>query len=255
MGVLNLTPDSFSDGGQFLDPDLALDRAWQMVEQGADIIDLGAESSRPGAEYVSEEEEWTRLEPVLNRLKKGGFDCPISVDTNKPNIMTRLHDYGVELVNDIKGGADDETLAVLAKQSMIYIAMHMHKDPKQMQTAPLKGDEAIGEIDSFYDSVSGRLRRAGFADDSIWFDPGIGFGKDDAANLKLIKHSLQHGSQHHLLLGISRKSFMGRLLGLDDPIDRDPPSKMLETCFLMMGIKCIRTHDVEKLSHIKRLLS
>ena len=254
MGVLNVTPDSFSDGGKFLDPGRALEWSLKMSEDGADIIDIGAESSRPGASIVDVEEEWRRLEPILSRLSQSGFKTPVSVDTYKPEIMVRLNDYGVAIVNDIKGGADEPTLRVLAEQGLIYVAMHMHRSPGDMQMSPLSGKEAVIQVQGFYDNVEQKLKNAGFEKSKIWLDPGIGFGKDDEANLKLLQQSLAIGSDKNILLGISRKSFMGRLLDLDNPLDRDPPSKMLEATFLMCGIKCIRTHDVKRLSRIRSLL-
>ena len=145
-------------------------------------------------------------------------------------------------------------VAILAAQGMTYVAMHMHKDPEKMQVSPLHGHEALEAVKGFYEDAIDRLGASGFASEKIWLDPGIGFGKDDAANLKLIQHSLQESHKFNLLLGISRKSFMGRLLSVEDPQDRDPPSKMLEACFMMMGAKCIRTHDVASLDQIRKLI-
>lgn len=254
MGVLNVTPDSFSDGGHYLAPSKALERAFQLADDGADIIDIGAESSRPGSAAVDVKDEWQRLEPLLCKLEKSNFSLPISVDTNKPEIMRRLPDFGVSLINDIKGGADPDTLAYLASRGVTYVAMHMHKDPMQMQIHPLRGDEAVAEVSKFYLETEEALRLAGFQDQQIWLDPGIGFGKDDAANLKLLRTCLMEVETRNILIGISRKSFLGRLLQLDNPMDRDPPSKILEMCFLFAGVKCVRTHDVKVLKEIRDLL-
>ena len=171
MGILNVTPDSFSDGGLYLDPSLALQRVQQMCEEGADIIDIGAESSRPGADFVSVDEEWKRLEPILSRMSKESLSAHISVDTNKPEIMKRLNDFGVSMVNDIKGGADRETLELLADQGLTYVAMHMHKQPDKMQMQPLLGVEAVEDVKSFYKETLEKLKAAGFSENKIWLDP------------------------------------------------------------------------------------
>jgi len=254
MGVINITPDSFSDGGQFHNPQAALEQALRLVDQGADIIDLGAESSRPGAQLISENEEWQRLEPVLNLLSQRQLGARLSIDTNKPEIMRRVIPCGVTIINDIKGGADDLTLRDLAQKQVTYIAMHMHRSPADMQQLPLSGDEALKSVDCFFTQTEDRLLRAGFPKAAIWLDPGIGFGKTDSANLRLLKYCLSISGRYSLVLGISRKSFIGRLLGIESPIDRDGPSKMLELGLMLAGIRVIRTHDVKNLNNIRSLL-
>lgn len=255
MGILNVTPDSFSDGGQFLNPETALRRIEQMIEQGADIIDIGAESSRPGASFISESEEWARLSPILTAISSQSHKINYSVDTNKPEIMRRLPDYGVQIINDIKGTADTQTLEHLAKSGCTYIAMHMQGTPDNMQDSPMSGQSAVHAVEEFYRASHSKLTSAGFTSDKIWLDPGIGFGKDDSSNLHLLASSLLSSQDsQNIVIGISRKSFIGRLCGLPDAESRDPASKMLEACFLMSGIKCIRTHEVSKLKHIRDLL-
>lgn len=254
MGVVNITPDSFSDGGQFLSPDSACDHIMRLVDDGADVIDLGAESSRPGAKLVSFETEWQRLEPVLNRLARRDLGARLSLDTNKPEIMRRAPDLGVEFINDIKGGADDDTLSYLASKGISYIAMHMHREPECMQAEPLQPQLAISLVRDFFAAAHNRLAGAGFANEKIWLDPGIGFGKSDAANLSLLQLSMSLASEHNLVVGISRKSFIGRLLDIESPVQRDAPSKMLELGLILAGVRVIRTHDVKRLDLIRQLL-
>ncbi|MFW7380058.1 MAG: dihydropteroate synthase [Oligoflexus sp.] len=255
MGVVNITPDSFSDGGRFHQPQKALEQILRLVDDGADIVDIGAESSRPGARLIPAEEEWQRLEPVLERLSTRQIGAKLSVDTNKPEIMRRVIPYGVDIINDIKGGADDDSLKNLAENHLTYIAMHMHRTPEDMQQAPLDGDEAIAAVDAFFAQTRSRLMLAGFPESAVWLDPGIGFGKTDRANLRLLKYSLKISDQYHVVVGISRKSLIGRLLGIDSPVERDGPSKMLELGLLLGGIRMIRTHDVKSLNHMRSLLS
>lgn len=256
MGVVNVTPDSFSDGGQFLDPVKAVDQCCRLVDQGADIIDIGAESTRPGAEFVTYEEEWRRLEPVLNSLQARDLGCLVSVDTNKPEVIQKLVRSSVDIINNVKGAAvDEDLLGRLAIANKTYVAMHMHRQPSEMQQKPLDGSRVIEEVDQFFDQTCSRLKSVGFQNNAVWLDPGIGFGKTDEANLKLIKKTLLGWGEYEILIGISRKSFLGRLLDLPDPLQRDAPSKMLELAFMCSSIKAIRTHDVLSLNKIRHLLS
>lgn len=253
MGVVNVTPDSFSDGGHFLKPSDALRQIERLLSDGADIIDLGAESSRPGALPLTPEEEWQRLEPVLQELARLWPSALISLDTYKPETMRRALDFPVSIINDIRGGANFETLQLLSSRGLVYLAMHMHRDPESMQRDPLDAPLALEKVSAFYSKTQERLGRAGFQADKIWLDPGIGFGKTDRANLQLIKHSMDWASQLPLVLGISRKSFIGRLLQIEAVMDRDPPSKMLEFSLLLAGVKAIRTHDVLRLKALRDL--
>jgi dihydropteroate synthase len=255
MGVVNITPDSFSDGGLYLSLPEALRHIDQLILDGADIIDLGAETTRPGARPVALEEEWARLQPVLDHLARGSYPALVSVDTYKPDVMRRLDDYPVAIINDVRGGADQETLERLALQNKIYLAMHMHGTPETMQQQALDGPTALSEISRFYRETRERLLRAGFKWENIWLDPGIGFGKSDQANLQLIRQAIGRAQDEPVVLGISRKSFLGRLLDLEIPETRDAPSKMLELAFLMAGVQAIRTHDVRRLKRIRDLLA
>ena len=253
MGVVNITPDSFSDGGDFLDPNDAYSQAALLDEQGADVVDLGAESSRPGATPLTDQEEWDRLEPLLLKLRQRPLRAKISLDTYKTQTMLRSLDFGIDIINDIKGGADQAVLKKLAAAGVGYCAMHMHRNPELMQVSPLEPEQALREVGDFYQKTYSHLKNCGFSDDKIWLDPGIGFGKTDTANLQLIQQATEMASQYPIAIGISRKSFMGRLLGIQSPLDRDGPSKMLEFSLMHSGIGMIRTHDVASLAKIKKI--
>ena len=253
MGVVNVTPDSFSDGGKYLDPGRACEWASELLAQGADIIDVGAESTRPGADELDEETEWARLHPVIVRLKKQfGSRIKISVDTKKPKLMVLSARSGVDFINDVSGLADQETLQYLALESKVsYLSMHMRGTPKSMQETPLNGHEVLDEVSDFFKLSSETLVKAGFSSERIWMDPGIGFGKTDQANLLLMANTQHFASKYQLAIGISRKSWIGRLLDLQAPLDRDPPSKIAEFTLATAGAKIIRTHDVKHLARLR----
>jgi dihydropteroate synthase len=168
--------------------------------------------------------------------------------------MRRAMDYPIAIVNDIRGGTDVSTLEKLARRGCVYLAMHMLRDPQTMQSQPLDAPDALEQVERFYASTFEKLREIGFDSEKIWLDPGIGFGKTDRANLQLIRQALEKSQEFNLVLGISRKSFLGRLLDIPEPEDRDGPSKMLELSFLMNGIKAVRTHDVRRLKRLRDLL-
>lgn len=256
MGVINTTPDSFSDGGAYLDPLHALARAEELVAAGADYIDIGAESTRPGAAPVSMDEEWARLKPVLEPLCNSGINARISVDTRKPEIMRRAANLGVGMINDVQGNTDFATLQDLASRpGMKILVMHMHGNPQTMQKAPLRGPVAVQVVDRFFKNTHKKLLDAGFGHSQIWLDPGIGFGKTDAGNVQLMQQIPHWSAHYHLAVGISRKSLIGRTLGIENPDQRDGPSKMLELGLIAAGARLIRTHDVARLKGLVDLLS
>lgn len=255
MGVINVTPDSFSDGGKHSSVELALQNALALYEEGADIIDIGAESTRPNSKPVSLEEEWKRLEPLLCLLAKHHPQIPISIDSYKDEIIKRSFDYNIAYINNVKGLLKDDTLKKISQKNIKYIAMHMHKSPKNMQDEPLCSENALDKVTKFYDDTVLKLQDLGFQKDHILLDPGIGFGKDDSANLKLLKNCHYHPLKQQFVVGISRKSFFGRLLGIKNPLDRDPVSKMLELSLMMAGVYAIRTHEVGSLKNLKNLLN
>jgi dihydropteroate synthase len=248
LGVVNLTPDSFSDGGDTLAPRAALERCEALLRDGADLLDLGAESTRPGATPLSAAEEWARLEPVLTTLARRHLTARVSLDTRKPEIMRRGADLGITLINDVEGGRDSATLKALARYvNLGYLAMHMHGTPENMQRQPLGSRTAVAAADAFFAEREDALRDAGFSPARIWLDPGIGFGKTDAANLRLMAEIPRWRAAHQVAVGVSRKGFLGRALGLAVPKDRDPPTKTLELGLWLLGARMIRTHDVARL--------
>ncbi|MBN1593392.1 MAG: dihydropteroate synthase [Candidatus Coatesbacteria bacterium] len=247
MGVLNVTPDSFSDGGKFFDQKSAVDRAVQMQEQGADIIDIGAESTRPGAEPVTAEEELARLLPVIGALK-GTLHAMISVDTYKSEVAEAVLDAGADIINDISGLRFDRRIArLVAERKAGIVLMHIQGTPRNMQNSPFYRD-LIGEV---YASLAGSLDiavDAGVDTASIAVDPGIGFGKTCEHNLRLI-NSLRtfSGLGVPVLLGTSRKSFIGQILGKGVE-QRVMGSAASVAIGIMRGAKIVRVHDV---AHIK----
>jgi dihydropteroate synthase len=262
LGVMNVTPDSFSDGGQFLSEHLFLERVRSLLADGADYIDLGGESTRPGATPVTSEEEWLRLEPKLDLLKS--TPAPISLDTRKEDIALKaMEKYSISLVNSMSGVFSKSALkellkiAKLKKLDLKFCAGHMHGSPETMQRNPLTSNEAVLLVDEFFKTSHSDLVSAGFEREHILLDPGIGFGKTDAANLLLMGQTVPWSKVYNLMLGVSRKGIIGRMLSLDLPVDlareRDPGSKMLEFSLALMGAKMIRTHDVRGLVHMRQL--
>jgi len=244
MGVVNLTPDSFSDGGAFLDPGKALDRALRLADEGGDLLDLGAESSRPGSDPVSAEEEWRRLGPALARIRAALPELPLSVDTTKAGVARRALDAGADIVNDISaGGADPAMLPLAAERGAGLVLMHMRGVPKSMQEAPAYGD-APGEVAAELGLRLAAALAAGVPKESVVLDPGVGFGKRTEDNLALLADLtplLALGRP--VLVGASRKSLVGTLTGA--PVsERLPGTLALHTAALLSGARLFRVHDV-----------
>ncbi len=243
MGILNVTPDSFSDGGRFLDPSAAVDQAQRMVVEGADLLDVGGESTRPGAPEVEASEERRRVLPVLERLQSV-VRVPLSIDTRKPEVAAAALEAGAALVNDVEAHrTDPEMWRVVARADSGYVAMHMQGTPQTMQAAPSYSD-VVGEVGRFLEERLERLSAAGVGREQVILDPGIGFGKSLNHNLDLIAHLSQLGRfQRPILLGLSRKSFLGRLLGAEVP-DRLPGALAGTVWAALQGVQVFRTHDV-----------
>lgn len=242
MGVLNITPDSFSDGGRFLDPALAVAEAERMVEAGAAIIDVGGESTRPGAAPVPADEELRRVIPVVTQLAKC-LPVPISVDTSKPEVMRAALAAGAGFINDIQALRLPGALETVAASDAGVCLMHMQGEPRGMQDAPRYSD-VLREVQSFLAERVQACRAAGIADDRIVIDPGFGFGKTLQHNLILL-NGLDRlaGLGVPVLAGLSRKSMLGTILGR--PVDRRLPGSLaLATIAVLKGAKLIRTHDV-----------
>jgi len=243
MGIVNVTPDSFSDGGRFLDPDRAVAHALALVEQGADLLDIGGESTRPGADAVDVREELRRVLPVLDRLA-GQVRVPLSIDTQKPEVARAALEAGASIVNDIAASRDDDAMwRVVAEFRAGYVAMHMQGTPRTMQQQP-RYDDVVAEVDAFF---AGRVQLLGGASvepEQVALDPGIGFGKTLEHNLQLLAGLGRFKSRRRpLLVGVSRKSFIGKLLGADVTA-RLPAALACTVVAAGAGAHIFRTHDV-----------
>jgi dihydropteroate synthase len=244
MGIVNVTPDSFADGGRYLDPAAAVRHARALAAEGADLLDVGAESTRPGSPGVSADEERARLMPVLERLLDGP-PCPVSVDTSKPEVAEAAFALGAHMVNDVTALSGGPELArVCAAHGAALAVMHMQGSPRTMQVDP-RYDDLLGEVRAGLATAVGTAEAAGVAPDSICVDPGIGFGKTVGHNLTLIKRLDAFRSLGKpILVGPSRKSFIGALL------DQVPPAERLEgtvaACVMAVaaGAHIVRVHDV-----------
>jgi len=244
MGVINVTPDSFSDGGDFFAPGEAVTQGLLMVEAGADILDVGGESTRPGADPVSEEEEINRVLPVIQALA-GRVEVPVSIDTYKSSVARAALTAGAAIVNDISGGRfDPEVLNLAAEAGVPLILMHMLGRPRNMQDNPVYAD-LVGEIKGFLVDAVQRAKKAGLDPEMIIVDPGIGFGKTFEHNLILINRlgELAELGQP-LLVGPSRKAFLGRILGGVPPKERDAATAAIVALAAYNGANILRVHNV-----------
>jgi len=243
IGILNVTPDSFSDGSKFIDPNTAADHALKMINAGADIIDIGGESTRPGSEPVSEEEELNRVIPVIEHVLNERPEAIISLDTTKYKVACEGLKRGVKIINDISGLRNDPRIAdAVKKYNAALVIMHMKGTPQNMQTDPYY-DDVVSEV---YDFLVEKVEQAmTLGVEKIFIDPGIGFGKRIEDNYELINRLDEFkGIGFPLLIGLSRKSFIGKSLNLD--IDqRDNATIVGETIALQNGAKIIRTHNVK----------
>ena len=243
QGILNITPDSFSDGGLYLNPKKAFNKAIKLLDDGCDIIDIGGESSRPGSTPISSEEEIDRIIPVVEKIKNE-VECLISIDTYKADVASEAIKYGANIVNDITGlSYDPDMIDLVVKNNIPVILMHMQGDPKSMQKNP-SYDNVIDEISTFFKKQIEKLNIKGFPLDKIILDPGIGFGKTLRHNLNILKNiDIICNLGCHTLIGTSRKSFIGDILNC-------PPEKRLEGTIssnlyaVIHGVKIIRVHDV-----------
>jgi dihydropteroate synthase len=243
MGVLNVTPDSFSDGGRFLDPRAAQAQARAMVAAGADFLDVGGESTRPGAAEVSVAEETARTAPVIAALRD--LPAPVSVDTRKAAVAQAALDAGAALVNDVSALTFDPALAPLvAATGVPVILMHAQGTPQTMQDNPTYGDVLLDVFDALEARIAAAMA-AGIARSCLVVDPGIGFGKTLAHNLDLLARvSLFHALGVPVLVGASRKRFIGTIAGVPEPADRMPGSVAVALAAVAQGIQILRVHDV-----------
>jgi dihydropteroate synthase len=242
MGVLNVTPDSFSDGGRFLDPAAAVEHALQMVDEGAAIVDIGGESTRPGAVAVPLQVELQRVLPVVERLVDR-LTVPVSVDTSKPEVMRAAIAAGAAVINDVNSLRAPGALEAVAGSRAAACLMHMQGDPRTMQQAPAYGDVAR-EVCDFLRGRAAACMAAGFSRDRLLLDPGFGFGKTLAHNLALLAQlELLVAEGLPVLVGLSRKSLIGQITGRP-PEQRLPGGVALAALAVMAGAHMVRTHDV-----------
>ena len=239
MGIVNVTPDSFSDGGKFFSPENALAHAKKLVEDGADILDIGAESTRPEAVTISVDEELSRLEKILPALKN--FPVPISIDTYKPEVAEFALSCGADIINDVHGLADKKMLTVAKKFSAPVIAMHNKK----------KSPNIIDDIKNFFLETLETCRKNNFDESKIIFDVGIGFGKTQEENLFILKN-LREFKNFPLLLGVSRKSVIGYATGFEVD-DRDEATGAICAFAISQGVDIVRVHNVEMISKICKM--
>jgi dihydropteroate synthase len=243
MGVVNVTPDSFSDGGEFLDPASAAAAARRMAEEGASMVDLGGESTRPGATPVSPEAEWKRVGPVLDALR-GELGVPISIDTRHPEVAARAVDAGADLVNDVEGLRSEEMRRVVARTSAAALVMHMRGTPETMQS-DVRYADLRGEVFGYLARATDEAVRAGIGAEKILVDPGLGFGKSHEQSLELLTHVGEFRSLGYpVVVGASRKSFLGAILGSRNPADRHEAGLAAAVIAAERGAALVRAHDV-----------
>jgi len=252
MGVLNVTPDSFSDGGLFLDPEAAVRRGIELAAEGADVIDVGGESTRPGSDPVPAEVEMDRVVPVIKRLA-AEVDVPLSIDTRKPEVARAGLDAGAAIVNDISGGRDARMLEVVADTGAGLVLMHMLGDPKTMQAEP-RYDDVVAEVKAYLGQRVEAAVQAGIDRDRLCVDPGIGFGKKLEHNLELLRNVDAFAELGRpVLVGPSRKSFLGKLLGAEVD-DRLEGTAAAVAWLAARGAHILRVHDVREMVRVVRVV-
>lgn len=253
MGILNVTPDSFSDGGFFFDRDSAVRQALRLQAEGADIIDIGGESTRPGAEKVSVKDERKRVVPVIKALAEN-VDIPISIDTYKFEVADAAVKAGASMINDISGLRFDPKMAkVAAKHKVPVVIMHIKGTPRNMQKNP-KYESLIPEITAYFHECIQIAHDAGIPDDMIVIDPGIGFGKTVEHNLEIIKRLKDfEGFEKPILIGPSRKAFIGELLGDVPASERLEGTASAIAIGIFNGANIIRVHDVKEMVRVAKI--
>jgi len=253
MGILNITPDSFSDGGLHFNKSAAVDRAMMMVDEGADIIDIGGESSRPGAEPVSREEELMRTVPVIETLAEK-INVPISIDTYKSEVAEKALSAGAAIVNDISGMRfDAQMAAVVSRHKVPVVIMHMRGNPKNMQANPVYEALVTEIMDYFRMSIRAAVK-FGIAEEMIILDPGIGFGKTPEHNLEIL-NNLQEFARlgKPLMVGPSRKAFIGKILSDAPTSERVEGTAATVAVSIMKGANIVRVHDVREMAKVAKV--
>ena len=253
MGILNITPDSFSDGGQYLTFDTALKRAHQMIEEGVDIIDIGGESTRPGSDPVSADEELKRIMPIIEALKKES-DIAISIDTYKPQVMKAVIDMDVAMINDVYALSQPGAIDIIKESNVGICLMHMQGTPKTMQVNP-HYTNVVSEVKYFLESRINHLTLESIDKSRIILDPGFGFGKTFEHNIELLQHLESFQSlKFPLLVGLSRKSFIRKILN-DDYDDHLSGSISAAIFSVIKGAKILRVHDVKETKSALKIIN
>ena len=245
MGILNLTPDSFSDGGKFNKNKIGLKRAFDLFKSGVSIVDVGGESTRPGSKPISEKQEWRRIEKFIKRM---GKKIPLSLDTRKAAIMNKGIKLGINLINDVSGlSYDSKTIDVLNKNKIPFVIQHSQGTPENMQKNPRYKNELL-DIYDFFEKKIKFLRFKGIKHNNIVIDPGIGFGKNLKHNMNLIRRvSIFHTLGFPILLGVSRKKFIKDLSGKNDTKERVGGTVASSLYLMMQGVQILRIHDVNEI--------
>ena len=244
MGILNVTPDSFSDGGQFTHLDASIKQVKSMLDEGADIIDIGGESTRPGAQDVSVEEELLRVIPVIKAIREFS-DCLISIDTSKPRVMREAVMAGASIINDVRALQEDKALATAAELNVPVCIMHMQGQPRSMQNQPEYSD-VVSEVKQFLEQRINACISAGVKEENLLIDPGFGFGKSLVHNLELFRVLEEFVKMKYpVVVGVSRKSMIGQILG-DVPVEkRVTASAVMAALAAKQGVQILRVHDVK----------
>ncbi len=253
MGILNVTPDSFYDGGRYAQTEAAVRRALQMVEEGADVLDIGGESTRPGSLPVPEEEELRRVLPVIEAVR-ARVDVPISIDTTKSRVAERALQAGACMVNDISGlGFDPRMAEVIARHGALCCIMHIQGTPQTMQQNP-QYEDVVRDISCYFEERLALAERAGIPRENIWLDPGIGFGKTVEHNLEILRRLREFTAFGlPILIGTSRKSFIGKILGDLPPEERLEGTAATVAIAIMNGANAVRVHDVREMARVARM--
>ncbi|MGD0057519.1 MAG: dihydropteroate synthase [Methanomassiliicoccales archaeon] len=252
MGVLNVTPDSFSDGGAFVKKEDAVKRAFEIADQGADIIDIGGESTRPFSEPVSQEVEMNRVLPVLEEVVPS-LCIPISIDTTKPSVARKAVELGAQIINDVSGLRDQKMIDTVAELDVPVVLMHMRGNPKIMQV-DVKYDEVVGDIMHYMAEQMGKAVEGGVKEEKIMLDPGIGFGKELRHNLEIIRRLREFRSLGRpIVIGPSRKGFIGKVLDLPKE-ERLEGSLAAVAASVINGANIVRVHDVKETVRVCRML-
>jgi dihydropteroate synthase len=252
MGVLNVTPDSFSDGDEFFDPDKAVEHGLQMAADGAAIIDVGGESTRPGSDPVSADEQIKRVVPVIELLCEK-TDLPVSIDTYQFEVAKAAVEAGAAIINDITALSDERVGELAAERQVPIVLMHMQGTPLTMQNEP-KYDDVVGEVLEFLLDRAKRAEKFGISKDMIFIDPGIGFGKTAEHNLLLLRNIDKFvAAGYRVLVGTSRKRFIGKITGKEKPAERIFGTAATVALCAAAGVSIVRVHDVAEMVDVVKV--